>query len=71
MKNKNVSFEGVFHFEDVSIKVYENGKRQISTASYFYQEDEPFNIEAEMEIDKKKYEAMNWYNKTFCNAGNK
>jgi len=65
MKNKKVIFEGVFRFEDVSIKVSENGQRKISTASYLYEKDEPLNIEEEIKIDKKKYEAMNWYNKTF------
>lgn len=71
MINNDIVFEGVLKFEGVDISVNEYGKRYVSTPSWLYEKGEPFNIEAEMEIDKKKYEAMNWYNKTFCNASNK
>lgn len=71
MRNNNIGFEGTIKFEDVNINVNEYGRRYIGTALISYEKDEPFDIEAEMEIDKKKYEAMNWYNKTFFDASDK
>jgi len=69
MTNNSITIShGELQFEDVNIKI-ENGERIVTPIgiSYFRTWD-PFDIEAEMEIDKKKYEAMKLYNKIFCNA---
>ena len=71
MKSNIVDFQGILRFDEVNIHINEYGKRIVDTVTYSYEKNEPFNIEAEMEIDRKKYEAMRWYNKTFCNEGNK
>ena len=69
MTNNNVKFTGTLHLEDASIEVSASGVRSIITPRVFYENAYiPFDIEAEMEVDRNKYEAMKWYNKIFCNA---
>lgn len=64
--------KGVIDFEDVKIHIFETGDRSVTTSRIFYEDSsEPFDLESEMEIDRQKYEAMKWYNKTFCSESNK
>ena len=69
MTSNSIQFKGIIYLEDTNIHVFENGDRSITTHKVFYENASvPFDLEAEMEADRKKYEAMKWYNKTFCNA---
>lgn len=67
--NNNMTIvHGELRFEDINIKI-ENGERKVIPLKIAYMGTwDPFDLEAEMEADRKKYEAMKWYNKTFCNA---